>query len=72
RVYRVAEESRRAESRAATRIQSWFRGCRVRAYLSHLHKKATIIQKIWRGFAARARLRQMVKVYQLPQPLWIY
>ncbi|XP_072237232.1 spermatogenesis-associated protein 17 [Leuresthes tenuis] len=56
-----AEENRQRETQAATRIQSWFRACRVRAYLSHLHKKAIIIQKIWRGFTARARVRQMVK-----------
>ncbi|CAL8364597.1 unnamed protein product [Gadus morhua 'NCC'] len=58
---RLAEENRPLENGAATRIQSCFRGCRVRAYLRHLHKKATIIQKRWRGFSARARLRQMVK-----------
>ncbi|XP_040926009.1 spermatogenesis-associated protein 17 isoform X2 [Betta splendens] len=56
-----AEENRRREHQAATQIQSWFRGCKVRAYLSYLHKKAIIIQKIWRGFTARARFRQMVK-----------
>ncbi|XP_013880496.1 spermatogenesis-associated protein 17 isoform X2 [Austrofundulus limnaeus] len=56
-----AEENREEENRAVIRIQSWFRACKVRAYLSHLHKKAVIIQKIWRGFAARARFRQMVK-----------
>lgn len=56
-----AEESRQRENQAATRIQSWFRACKVRAYLSHLYKKAVIIQKIWRGFTARARFRQMVK-----------
>ncbi|XP_041648027.1 spermatogenesis-associated protein 17 isoform X2 [Cheilinus undulatus] len=59
--YRQAEENRLKENQAATRIQSWFRACRVRAYLSHLRKKAIIIQKIWRGFTARARFRQMVK-----------
>uniref|UniRef100_A0A665SXS1 Spermatogenesis associated 17 n=1 Tax=Echeneis naucrates TaxID=173247 RepID=A0A665SXS1_ECHNA len=58
---RCAEENRQKENQAATRIQSWFRACKVRAYLSHLHKKAIIIQKIWRGFTARARFRQMVK-----------
>nr|XP_019935310.1 PREDICTED: spermatogenesis-associated protein 17 [Paralichthys olivaceus] len=56
-----AEENRQRESWAATRIQSWFRACKVQAYVSHLHKKAIIIQKIWRGFTARARFRQMVK-----------
>ncbi|KAM8894229.1 spermatogenesis-associated protein 17 isoform 1-T2 [Spinachia spinachia] len=56
-----AEENRRRENQASTRIQSWFRACKVQAYLSHLHKEAIIIQKIWRGFTARARFRQMVK-----------
>ncbi|RVE74707.1 hypothetical protein OJAV_G00024610 [Oryzias javanicus] len=56
-----ADENRKRENQAATLIQSWFRGCLERAYLSHLHKKAIIIQKIWRGFTARARVRQMVK-----------
>ncbi|XP_051235559.1 spermatogenesis-associated protein 17 isoform X2 [Dicentrarchus labrax] len=56
-----AEEKRQKENQAATQIQSWFRACKVRAYFSHLHKKAVIIQKIWRGFTARARFRQMVK-----------
>ncbi|KAF1393029.1 hypothetical protein PFLUV_G00034150 [Perca fluviatilis] len=56
-----AEENRQREYQAANRIQSWFRACKVRAYLSHLHKKAIIIQRIWRGFTARARFRQMVK-----------
>ncbi|XP_041843984.1 spermatogenesis-associated protein 17 isoform X2 [Melanotaenia boesemani] len=57
-----AEENRQKETQAATEIQSWFRACKVRAYLSHLHKKAVIIQKIWRGFTTRARVRQMVKI----------
>ncbi|KAF7655018.1 hypothetical protein LDENG_00061930, partial [Lucifuga dentata] len=56
-----AEENRQKENQAAIQIQSWFRGCKVRAYLSHLHKKATIIQKIWWGFTARAHFRQIVK-----------
>ncbi|XP_067117069.1 spermatogenesis-associated protein 17 [Osmerus mordax] len=58
---RIAEENRPGENRAAIQIQSWFRGCQVRAYLSHLDKHATIIQKTWRGFQARAHFRQMVK-----------
>ncbi|XP_058485850.1 spermatogenesis-associated protein 17 [Solea solea] len=56
-----AEEKRWQEHQAATCIQSWFRACKVHAYIRHLHKKAIIIQKIWRGFTARARFRQMVK-----------
>ncbi|XP_068171256.1 spermatogenesis-associated protein 17 [Antennarius striatus] len=59
--HRQVEENRQKEIQAATRIQAWFRACRVRAHLSHLHKKAIIIQKMWRGVTARARVRQMVK-----------
>ena len=32
-LYREAEEWREREYNAAIKIQSWFRGCRVRAYL---------------------------------------
>ncbi|XP_077446786.1 spermatogenesis-associated protein 17 isoform X1 [Stigmatopora argus] len=57
---RLDEAKRQQESRAALQIQKWFRGCRVRLYIRHLHEQAVIIQKIWRGFRARARCRQMV------------
>uniref|UniRef100_A0A8C2B2I7 Spermatogenesis associated 17 n=1 Tax=Cyprinus carpio TaxID=7962 RepID=A0A8C2B2I7_CYPCA len=60
----IAEENRQKENEAAVRIQSWFRGCQVRAYLSHLHKNATSIQKIWHGLTARALFRQRVKIQQ--------
>nr|XP_015199595.1 PREDICTED: spermatogenesis-associated protein 17 isoform X1 [Lepisosteus oculatus] len=59
--HRIAEENRGKENSAAVQIQSWFRGCRVRAYLRHLNRKATIIQKIWRGYTARMLYRQMIK-----------
>ncbi|XP_052010178.1 spermatogenesis-associated protein 17 [Xyrauchen texanus] len=58
---RIAEENRQRENEAAVKIQRWFRGCQVRAYLRHLHKNATLIQKIWRGFTARELFRQRVK-----------
>ncbi|XP_076835275.1 spermatogenesis-associated protein 17 isoform X2 [Brachyhypopomus gauderio] len=58
---RIAEENRQRENAAAVKIQSWFRGCKVRVYLSHLHRKATTIQKTWRGFSARRHFRQRVK-----------
>ncbi|XP_036397431.1 spermatogenesis-associated protein 17 [Megalops cyprinoides] len=58
---RIAEEFREKETFAAIRIQSWIRGCQVRAYLRHLHRNATVIQKIWRGFRARVHFRQMLK-----------
>uniref|UniRef100_A0A8C1J472 Spermatogenesis associated 17 n=1 Tax=Cyprinus carpio TaxID=7962 RepID=A0A8C1J472_CYPCA len=57
----IAEENRQKENEAAVRIQSWFRGCQVRAYVSLLHKNATSIQKIWHGLTARALFRQRVK-----------
>ncbi|KAK7913338.1 hypothetical protein WMY93_013549 [Mugilogobius chulae] len=57
----LAEENRQRENQAAIKIQSWFRACKVQAYISHLHKKAVFIQKIWRGFRARSHFRQMVK-----------
>ncbi|XP_061881783.1 spermatogenesis-associated protein 17 isoform X1 [Entelurus aequoreus] len=57
---RLAEANKRAEFKAVLKIQSWFRGHRVRIYIRHLHEKAVIIQKIWRGFRARALFRQMV------------
>ncbi|KAI1895695.1 hypothetical protein AGOR_G00108890 [Albula goreensis] len=58
---RIAEEHRNKENFAAIKIQSWFRGCQVRAYLRHLHRNAIIIQKIWRAFTAKACFRQMLK-----------
>ncbi|CAG5116574.1 unnamed protein product, partial [Candidula unifasciata] len=48
-----AYAARLYEYAAAVRIQAWFRGIRVRAYLKFLNKCATKIQKIWRGFLAR-------------------
>ncbi|TNM90693.1 hypothetical protein fugu_002982, partial [Takifugu bimaculatus] len=56
-----AEQNRKKEHQAAVLIQSWFRGCKVRTYLSHLLKKAVIIQRIWRSFRANAHFIQMVK-----------
>uniref|UniRef100_A0A3B1J3C7 Spermatogenesis associated 17 n=1 Tax=Astyanax mexicanus TaxID=7994 RepID=A0A3B1J3C7_ASTMX len=58
---RIAEENRQREHDAAVKIQSWFRGCQVRAYLSHIHRQATVIQKTCRGFAARQHFRERLK-----------
>lgn len=33
--FREADENREKENQAATQIQSWFRGCKVRAYLRY-------------------------------------
>ncbi|XP_018422607.1 PREDICTED: spermatogenesis-associated protein 17 [Nanorana parkeri] len=58
---RAAEENRPAEYAAAVVIQSWFRGCRVRAYLRYLNRMVTVIQKWWRGYLARKYFRKKVK-----------
>ncbi|KAH9515105.1 spermatogenesis-associated protein 17 [Bulinus truncatus] len=56
-----AERCRQKEYTAAVKIQSWFRGTRVRAYLKHLNKCATTIQKHWRGFLSRKLCRGLIK-----------
>ncbi|XP_075056861.1 spermatogenesis-associated protein 17 [Mixophyes fleayi] len=58
---RAAEDNRLTEYNAAVVIQSWFRGCRVRAYLRYLHRMMTVIQKWWRGYLARKHFRSKVK-----------
>ncbi|KAM4693916.1 spermatogenesis-associated protein 17 isoform 2-T2 [Discoglossus pictus] len=58
---RNAEENRIKEYNAAVKIQSWFRGCRVRAYLRYLNKMMIVIQKWWRGYLARRFYRSQVK-----------
>ncbi|XP_030050527.1 spermatogenesis-associated protein 17 [Microcaecilia unicolor] len=59
--YRLAEDYRIIEYKAAVKIQSWFQGCRVRAYIRSLHRRATIIQKTWRGYLGRKCYRMMVQ-----------
>ncbi|XP_018118095.1 spermatogenesis-associated protein 17 isoform X2 [Xenopus laevis] len=59
--HRLAEDNRVKEYNAAVSIQSWFRGCKVRAYLRYLHKMVTVIQKWWRGYVARKYFRSKVK-----------
>ncbi|XP_061072041.1 spermatogenesis-associated protein 17 isoform X2 [Conger conger] len=61
---RIAEDNRYKENLAAIQIQSWFRGCQVRAYFRHLHRNATIVQRMWRGYTARACFRQMMTIQQ--------
>ncbi|XP_021139839.1 spermatogenesis-associated protein 17 isoform X2 [Columba livia] len=59
---RSIDEDRKIEYKAAVKIQSWFRGCRVRAYLRHLNKMATFIQKWWRGYRSRRYFLKMVEI----------
>ncbi|XP_004461752.2 spermatogenesis-associated protein 17 [Dasypus novemcinctus] len=56
------DKFRKRENDAAIKIQSWFRGCKVRAYLRYLHKQVTIIQKWWRGYVGRKKYQLLVKI----------
>ncbi|KFP22606.1 Spermatogenesis-associated protein 17, partial [Egretta garzetta] len=60
-IFRSVDEVRKIEYKAAVKIQSWFRGCRVRAYLRYLNKMVIFIQKWWRGYQTRRYFRKMVE-----------
>lgn len=48
RVFSQAEENRQRECQAATRIQSWFRACKVRAYLRYdVYRERVCVSLIW-------------------------
>ncbi|XP_053726614.1 spermatogenesis-associated protein 17-like [Synchiropus splendidus] len=68
----LAEDNRVKEIHAATQIQSWFRASRIRSYLRHLHRKATIIQKFWRGFTARALFREIIRTQYFVMKMIVY
>ncbi|XP_027497384.1 spermatogenesis-associated protein 17 isoform X2 [Corapipo altera] len=59
---RSIDEDRKIKYRAAVKIQSWFRGCRVRAYLRHLNAMVILIQKWWRGYRCRKHFRKMLEI----------
>ncbi|NXI47856.1 SPT17 protein, partial [Galbula dea] len=61
RRHRSADEDRKIKYKAAVKIQSWFRGCRVRAYLRYLTKMVILIQKWWRGYRSRRYFRKLVE-----------
>eukprot|EP00074_Homo_sapiens_P061984 XP_011507496.1 spermatogenesis-associated protein 17 isoform X3 [Homo sapiens] len=58
----VVDPFRKKENDAAVKIQSWFRGCQVRAYIRHLNRIVTIIQKWWRSFLGRKQYQLTVQV----------
>ncbi|NXB99328.1 SPT17 protein, partial [Orthonyx spaldingii] len=60
-IFRAIDEDRKIRYKAAVKIQSWFRGCRVRAYLRYLSKMAILIQKWWRGYLRRKHFRKIVE-----------
>lgn len=59
---RVVDEFRKKENDAAVKIQSWFRGCRVRAYIRHLNRVVTIMQKWWRSYIGRKQYQLIVQI----------
>ncbi|KAM6354711.1 LOW QUALITY PROTEIN: spermatogenesis-associated protein 17 [Podargus strigoides] len=58
---RSVDEDRKIAYKAAVKIQSWFRGCRVRAYLRYLNKNVIFIQKWWRGYRSRRYFGKLVE-----------
>uniref|UniRef100_A0A8C6X5R0 Uncharacterized protein n=1 Tax=Naja naja TaxID=35670 RepID=A0A8C6X5R0_NAJNA len=60
--FRCVDEYRKTEYYAAVKIQSWFRGCKVRAYIRYLNKMMVFIQKWWRGYQGRKKFRKMLEV----------
>ncbi|XP_039739319.1 spermatogenesis-associated protein 17 isoform X1 [Pteropus medius] len=63
---------RKKEYDAAVKIQSWFRGCRVRAYIRFLHRVAIIIQKCWRGYLGRQHYQLIVKLAYYAMKMNLY
>uniref|UniRef100_A0A8C5TH81 Spermatogenesis associated 17 n=1 Tax=Malurus cyaneus samueli TaxID=2593467 RepID=A0A8C5TH81_9PASS len=59
---KAIDEERIRKYKAALKIQSWFRGCRVRVYLRYLNKMAVLMQKCWRGYLRRKYFRETVEV----------
>lgn len=61
-IHRSASDDIAREYWACVKIQSWFRGERVRAYLRHLSHSAAAIQKAYRGYLGRRKYRILLKV----------
>ncbi|XP_049724130.1 spermatogenesis-associated protein 17 isoform X3 [Elephas maximus indicus] len=68
----VADRFRKQENEAAIKIQSWFRGCKVRAYIRYLHRRVTIIQKWWRSYLGRQHYQLIVKVAYYTMKMNLY
>ncbi|XP_072615647.1 spermatogenesis-associated protein 17 isoform X1 [Vulpes vulpes] len=68
----VVDLFRKKEYDAAVKIQSWFRGCQVRAYIRHLHRVATTIQKWWRSYLGRQQYQVVVKLASCAMKMNLY
>ncbi|KAM6217397.1 spermatogenesis-associated protein 17 [Rhynchocyon petersi] len=65
-------KNRKKETDAAIKIQSWFRGCEVRAYIRYLNRIVTTIQKCWRSYLSRQHYHLMVKVAYCTMKMNLY
>ncbi|XP_027470026.1 spermatogenesis-associated protein 17 isoform X6 [Zalophus californianus] len=68
----VVDIFRKKEYDAAVKIQSWFRGCQVRAHIRNLHRVATIIQKWWRSYSGRQEYQLIVKFASCAMKMNLY
>ncbi|XP_006748891.2 spermatogenesis-associated protein 17-like [Leptonychotes weddellii] len=68
----VVDIFRKKENDAAVKIQSWFRGCQVRAYIRNLHRVTTIIQKWWRSYSGRQKYQLIVKFASCAMKMNLY
>ncbi|XP_037679623.1 spermatogenesis-associated protein 17 isoform X1 [Choloepus didactylus] len=68
----IVDKFRKRENNAAIKIQSWFRGCQVRAYIRYLSKRITIIQKWWRGYIGRKKYQLLVKIAYYTMKMNLY
>ncbi|XP_055465153.1 spermatogenesis-associated protein 17 isoform X2 [Psammomys obesus] len=59
---RAVDMFRKKENDAAVLIQSWFRGCQVRAYIRHLNRVVTVMQKWWRSYLGRKQYQFIVEI----------
>uniref|UniRef100_A0A663LWT7 Uncharacterized protein n=1 Tax=Athene cunicularia TaxID=194338 RepID=A0A663LWT7_ATHCN len=54
-IFRAVDEDRKIEYKAAVKIQSWFRGCRVRAYLRYI----VLFKKSWHDWEKNTDVPQI-------------
>lgn len=58
---KIASQNTRSKFLYARKIQTIYRGWRVREMMKTWHRSATIIQKTWRGLAGRKRYFQILE-----------
>ncbi|XP_078212692.1 spermatogenesis-associated protein 17-like isoform X2 [Callithrix jacchus] len=68
----IVDSFRNKENDAAVKIQSWFRGCQVRACIRRLHRTVTIIQQWWRSVLGRKQCQLTVQVAHYTMMMNLY